>query len=174
MAPNSWPRSLGGHENDLPGEAVLVFEPAKAFAERVAVQRHEDFAAWREFFPEGIHFVFGGALQVEGNGRIELEKRSGADGHEGLAGKLKGDDVAIAGGSVVKRANVGDLRVWDQRSVKRRCFFGLFVEPKMGSDCSHGASVGCAAIVKRIRGELSRPWQGQKQRSESRKQKQKN
>jgi hypothetical protein len=85
----------------------------------------------------GIDFVFRGALQLEGNGGIELEERSGADGHEGLAGKLKGDDVAVAGRRVVKRADAGDLGVGDQGSVESGRFLGLFVEPEVGSDRAH-------------------------------------
>jgi hypothetical protein len=81
--------------NHLPGQAVPVFEPAVPRAEGVRIERHEDLPTRRQLFPYPIDFFFRAALDVEGNGWIELEQRLRADRHERLPRQLKGHHVAV-------------------------------------------------------------------------------
>ena len=71
---------------------------------------------------------------MERNGWIEFEKRSGANRHEGLSGKLERDDVTIARRRVTERLHTSELRGRYQRGVELGRFFCLFVEPQMRRD----------------------------------------
>ena len=76
-------------------------------------------------------------IQKERNRRIDLEKRSGANGHELESGKIERDDITITGWGVMKDIYTVDLGVGEKRSIKFSGFLGFFVKPEMGDNFLH-------------------------------------
>ena len=119
-----------GH--DLPGQAVLVLEPAARAL----------LAALGELVPVVVDLVLVGAVDQQRDRLVEGELRAAVDGGELLAVEHEVDGqhragLARAGLAVV--GDVRDLRVREHRDVELGGLLALGVEPEVGGDPGHGA-----------------------------------
>src|SRR3989344_2220306 len=141
--------AFGVREDQLPGKAVFILYPTVALAPRILVERHQDPAAFGESRPGRVQrfsglLLFRRIAEPQGievhekrDGRIEFKVGTGAYRHERLSGKLKRNDLGVAGRRVAKRGQVSDLRAGEERDVEFGRLFGLFVEPQMGRYLVH-------------------------------------
>jgi hypothetical protein len=126
-------------EVELPGQAESVGDPAELGAEAVRAQRHQRLAAFGQGRVEAIDFVFGLALDEQGDGRGERElvRHVAVDAPELLAGQGEGGLLHGPFGSGLAGAVAGhgaDLGVFEQRGVERHGLLGLALEHQEGRD----------------------------------------
>ena len=121
------------HGNDLPGEAVFVFQPPALLSLGIA--------ALAEFLPIIIHLILCLALDLQGHSFVEFKMRPAIKRGEGLTIQLKshGQDgtrrLAMDFLPAIRvMGNGGDLRVFENAEVITGSVLGLMVEPEAGGD----------------------------------------
>src|SRR4029077_12185156 len=141
--------------DDLPGDAVLVLQPAARAL----------LPALRQPAPEMIDLRLCRAGNLERDRLVELEMRAAVERGKGLAVDLKLDNHDGTGFLAVHltarlavTADVLDARVLEHRDIEIRRLLGLRIEPQARRDLLLGLGHDRRSEERRVGEECRSPW----------------
>ena len=130
---------LGVSIDKLPGKSISILHPSIALTEWIFTKRHERFTAFHEINPDFIYslpcfFVLWRVkIDHKGNRRVELKKRSGANGLKLVPPEFKQHDIGVSRGCVIQRRDAGYFWIGKDRTVEFSASFASLSNHKCGT-----------------------------------------